>query len=65
MACSEGVNTHLSEILLELLEPIVLELGGGEITSTEEALHMIDELNKKITGGIQPREINTLPKSGL
>ena len=48
---NKGVNTHLSEIIAELLEPLVLKLGGGEVSSTEEALYLINDLNKKINNG--------------
>ena len=48
---NRGINTHLSELISEILEPMVLEMGGGEVASTEEALHAIDEVNKKIIPG--------------
>ena len=47
---NRGVNTHLSELISEMLEPLVLEMGGGEIASTEEALHAITVVNEKIVG---------------
>ena len=60
MSGNKGVNTHLSEIISEFLEPLVLEMGGGEITSSEEALYEISEANKKITSGMSPDEMNIL-----
>ena len=45
---SKGINTHLSEFISEFLEPIVVELNSGEISSTEEALARIDKLNDDI-----------------
>ena len=44
---NKGVNTHLSELVSEVLEPLILELRGGEVSSTEEALNLIESLNKK------------------
>ena len=46
---NRGVNTHLSELISEILEPLVLEMGGGEVASTEEALHSICDVNDKLT----------------
>ena len=40
------VNTHLSELLSELIEPVALEADGAEVQSSEEALSLIDTLNK-------------------
>ena len=45
---NRGVNTHLSELISEILEPLSLKMGGGEIASTEEALHDISKVNNKI-----------------
>ena len=59
---NKGVNTHLSEIIAELLEPLVFKLGGGEVSSTEEALYLIDDLNKKINNGADLTKINVLEK---
>ena len=39
------INTHLSELLSEAIEPIALEQEGSEIQSSEEALALVDELN--------------------
>ena len=57
---NRGVNSHLSEILSEVLEPLVLEMGGGEISSTEEALHVISSTNEKIENGVSLEDINIL-----
>ena len=43
-----GVNTHMSELISEILEPIAMELDGGEIASTEEMLNRFVTLNEKI-----------------
>ena len=43
------INSHLSEILSELIEPIALRSESAEVQSSEEALHLIDELNKSVT----------------
>ena len=45
---NRGVNTHLSEMISEILEPLVLETNGGEIASTEEALCAITRVNNLI-----------------
>ena len=45
---NRGVNTHLSELISEILEPITMQMGGGEIASTEEALYAITDVNNKI-----------------
>ena len=55
---NKGVNSHLSEIL----EPLVLELGGGEISSTEEALNVITSVNDRIEAGEDLSTIDILPK---
>ena len=40
------LNTHLSEIISELIDAITLERNGAEIQSTEEALEKIDQIDK-------------------
>ena len=45
------LNTHLSELVSELLEPISTRINSAEVTSTEEALMKITELNKLIRKG--------------
>ena len=57
---NSGVNTHLSEMISELLEPLILEMGGGEVASTEEALYAITEVNKLVNNDIS--EVNVLEK---
>ena len=42
------INTHLSELVSELIEPISMRLQGAEINSTEEALNKITNLNMNI-----------------
>ena len=46
---NRGVNTHLSELVSEILEPLIPEMGGGEVASTEEALNAIADVNEKLT----------------
>ena len=48
---NRGINSHLSEIMSEFLEPLVSEMNSGEISSTEEALYMIENVNNKMIGG--------------
>ena len=73
---NKGINTHLSELLSEILEPISYTMGGGDILSTEEALEKItnindcilkhenvDSLNAFSQFGIVEPELNTQPKS--
>ena len=45
------INTHLSEIISEIVEPLALESDGMEINSSEEALGLIDSLNTRIKAG--------------
>jgi len=42
------LNTHLSELVSELIEPISTRLSSAEVTSTEEALNKISALNDMI-----------------
>ena len=57
-----SINTHLSELISEIVEPIALEADGSEVQSSEELLHMIDDVNNKISEGININEINVLSK---
>ena len=42
----KGMNMHLSEVVSDLLEPLVGTLPGGEeVISTEDLLARIDDLN--------------------
>ena len=46
-----GLNLHLSELVSDILEPLVGTLEGGtEVISTEDMLALIDELNTKFSG---------------
>ena len=45
------LNTHLSELLSEVLEPITTRIGGAEVTSSEEAINKITSLNELIRNG--------------
>ena len=45
MSGNKGINSHLSEWLSEILEPIALNMASAEVNSTEEVLAKIDELN--------------------
>ena len=49
---NKGINTHISEILSELLEPLVMNLGSAEISSTEEALYRMHSINENIRNGV-------------
>ena len=55
---STTINTHLSELLSEFIEPIALEAESAEIESSEEALHLIDSINT----AHQIDEVNILKK---
>lgn len=47
-AGNAGMNIHISEIVSEVVEPLVSNIEGGlEIISTEDMLAWIDELNRK------------------
>ena len=54
------INTHLSELVSELIEPISMRLQGAEINSTEEALNKITSLNMNIRN-----KGNWLPESSV
>ena len=55
-------NSHLSEVLSQILEPIAVEMLGAEINSTEEALAAFESLNRKIDDDPKWRELNILQK---
>ena len=57
---NKGLNTHLSELLSELLEPISLNMKSAEVSSTEEALYKVDSLNKYLNKGGVLRDFNIL-----
>ena len=46
----KGMNLHLSEIISDILEPLVETLGGDEVISTEDMLALVDILNTKNNG---------------
>ena len=43
-----GLNSHLSELISLVMEPVTNEASGHEIESTTEMLHRISELNKRL-----------------
>ena len=49
---NRNINTHLSEFISEILEPIAKEMNSGEVVSTEEALAKIDSLNQTIRANL-------------
>ena len=57
---NRGVNTHLSEIISEFLEPLIMEMGGGEVSSTEEALNAITRVNDLVENKTEPDHMNIL-----
>ena len=50
----------ISEMLSELVEPVVNNMNGVEISSTEEALYRINNINKKIMNGQDIKQMNKL-----
>ena len=44
-----GLNSHLSELISLVLEPITLEADGCEINSTSEMLSRLDNINVKLS----------------
>ena len=57
---NRGVNTHLSELLSEFLEPLIPDMGGGEVASTEEALYTITSVNEKINDKFDWNDLDIL-----
>ena len=55
-----GHNTHLSEVLSQILEPIALDMTGAEICSTEEALASFERINERIQQDPQWTSFNSL-----
>ena len=51
------INTHLSEIISEIVEPLALESDGMEINSSEEALGLIDRLNTRVKAGTNSENV--------
>ena len=57
-----GFNTHLSEVLSQILEPIALEMEGAEISSTEELLERLEDVNNNILNNPDWKTNNCLQK---
>ena len=51
VAGNVGLSSHLSELIIHVLELITLESPGSEIDSTSDMLSRIDKLNDKISNG--------------
>ena len=58
---SKGINTHMSELVSEILEPIVKEMNAGEVCSTEETLSKFDQINSMLDNGNRLEDFNMLP----
>ena len=58
---SRGINTHLSEWISEIMEPVAAEMKSAEVCSTEEVLAKFDKLNSDIESGIDTSTQNVLP----
>ena len=59
---SRGINSHLSELLAEVMEPLTVNGIGVEITSTEEALCKVTEVNNLVQSGADMTNIDVLEK---
>ena len=57
---NRGINTHLSELLADIMEPLASNNIGVEITSTEELLCKFEENNEKLDAGTDMGEVNFL-----
>ena len=57
-----SINTHLSELLSEMVEPLATEAEGMEVQSSEELLHLIDCINQKVVRGDNLNKCNVLSK---
>ena len=57
---NKGINSHLSELLAEIMEPLSNNNVGVEICSTEEALCKVEELNDVLESGASVQDINVL-----
>ena len=57
---SRGVNTHISEWLSEIMEPIASHIKSAEVCSTEEVLSKIDKINSFIEAGVDTTKMNVL-----
>ena len=56
------INTHLSELLSEIIEPIALEYNGSEVQSSEEVLSLFDDFNKNLRNNGAMTTFNCLEK---
>ena len=57
---SKSLNSHLSEIISEIIEPVTNEMVGAEISSSEEALYKLDNVNENISKGMVMSDFNIL-----
>ena len=57
---NKGLNTHLSELLSEILEPVSLNMLSAEVSSTEEVLHKISSYNDYLHKGGDIENLNEL-----
>ena len=55
-----AINTHLSELISELVEPMALEFDGSEVQSSEEILARIDQINNCVNINNRPPVDNVL-----
>ena len=44
-----AINTHLSEMISEIIEPVALQYNGAEVQSSEEMLAHIDMINVHVS----------------
>ena len=44
-----AINTHLSELISEIIEPVALQYNGAEVQSSEEMLAQIDMINVHVS----------------
>ena len=56
------INIHLSEIISEIVEPLIINEQGSEVQSTEEFLSRIDDLNTDVLNGRDNTSWNVLDK---
>ena len=62
MSGNSCINTHLSELISEVVEPLVLECGGSEVQSSEEVLAQLDQINEHVRVEGKPPDNNYLEK---
>ena len=46
-----GMNLHLSEVIYDILEPLVGTIKGCEVISTEDFLARVDNMNENVLRG--------------